>query len=518
MGFRDLHSFNLAMLAKQSWRMLCNPESLCARVLRSKYFPDGNLLKAGPKKGSSFTWQSIVAGLQTFRRGHIWRIGTGSKVNIWEDHWIPTSVTRKVISQRGQCILRYVEELINPVTGQWDEDIIRQNLLQVDAEQILRIPLSTQLTEDFVAWQYTKASTFSVRSAYHIEWNHQFGSKVTRSDGQGSMEPNPVWEKLWKLLVPSKVNFFLWKALHGTLPGRAILADRHIKVHPQCPVCQLGPEDIGHLLFSCERANAVWYALGLSEVIDSALSVDRSGSRVLEYLLCEPDKKSPVLGMLGLKESIAVACWYIWWQRRELVNGGTISTPARSAFAINALTANFGSAKPTTIRKESAWNNPFAGSYKLNTDASFFSAGSGAVGAVLRNSKGEVVAGRYCPLDNLLSPASAEAMALLKGLELIDQLGCKNIACESDSLELVQACNGETDILSPYAAILADCFAIASKIDNISFNHCQREANQVAHQMAKYSYDTKESHAWDGDPPDFILPFIIRDVTLLTNL
>lgn len=83
-GFRDLHAFNLAMLAKQSWRLISNPDTLCARVLRAKYYPDGNLLKAGNKKGSSFTWQSIVAGLHTFIRGHIWRVGTGSNINIWD--------------------------------------------------------------------------------------------------------------------------------------------------------------------------------------------------------------------------------------------------------------------------------------------------------------------------------------------------------------------------------------------------------------------------------------------------
>jgi hypothetical protein len=66
MGFRDLHSFNLAMLAKQSWRLLERPDSLCARVLKAKYYPNSNMLSEGPKNGSSYTWQSIVAGLQTF--------------------------------------------------------------------------------------------------------------------------------------------------------------------------------------------------------------------------------------------------------------------------------------------------------------------------------------------------------------------------------------------------------------------------------------------------------------------
>jgi len=38
LSFRDLHLFNLAMLARQGWRLLLNPESLCAQVLRAKYY------------------------------------------------------------------------------------------------------------------------------------------------------------------------------------------------------------------------------------------------------------------------------------------------------------------------------------------------------------------------------------------------------------------------------------------------------------------------------------------------
>jgi hypothetical protein len=55
MGFKDLHSLNLAMLAKQSWKLLERPDSLFARVLKAKYYPNSNLLSVGPKSGSSYT-------------------------------------------------------------------------------------------------------------------------------------------------------------------------------------------------------------------------------------------------------------------------------------------------------------------------------------------------------------------------------------------------------------------------------------------------------------------------------
>jgi hypothetical protein len=39
-------------------------------------------------------------------------------------------------------------------------------------------------------------------------------------------------------------------------------------------------------------------------------------------------------------------------------------------------------------------------------------------------------------------------MAMLKGLVLVKQIGCQNVVIESDSLELVQACNGTIEIWS----------------------------------------------------------------------
>ena len=55
LGFRDLHLFNLALLAKQGWRLIQNPHSLVARVLKAKYYPSTSFLNAKLGHNPSFT-------------------------------------------------------------------------------------------------------------------------------------------------------------------------------------------------------------------------------------------------------------------------------------------------------------------------------------------------------------------------------------------------------------------------------------------------------------------------------
>ena len=38
LGFRDMRMFNQALLARQAWRLLEIPDSLCARLMKAKYY------------------------------------------------------------------------------------------------------------------------------------------------------------------------------------------------------------------------------------------------------------------------------------------------------------------------------------------------------------------------------------------------------------------------------------------------------------------------------------------------
>lgn len=46
LGYKDRYTFNLAMLAKQGWRLLTNPNTLCAKVMKARYYPNSSVLQA----------------------------------------------------------------------------------------------------------------------------------------------------------------------------------------------------------------------------------------------------------------------------------------------------------------------------------------------------------------------------------------------------------------------------------------------------------------------------------------
>ena len=89
LGFKDFELFNLSMLARQAWRLLQNPETLSARILKCVYFPDTDILQANLGGHPSQVWRAIVEGRDVLKQGIIRRIGNGETTDIWVDTWLP---------------------------------------------------------------------------------------------------------------------------------------------------------------------------------------------------------------------------------------------------------------------------------------------------------------------------------------------------------------------------------------------------------------------------------------------
>jgi hypothetical protein len=69
LGFRDLELFNLCLLARQAWRLLQEPTSLSAQILKAIYFPEMTILEAELGSHPSQIWCSILDGQNILSQG-----------------------------------------------------------------------------------------------------------------------------------------------------------------------------------------------------------------------------------------------------------------------------------------------------------------------------------------------------------------------------------------------------------------------------------------------------------------
>lgn len=133
MGFHDQPLFNQAMLGKQVWRLLSRPESLCAKVLKGKYFPTQKILEATRKTKSSKTWRAILFAREALVKGMIKRVGSGDSINVWTNNWIAGTSSVKPLVRQPEANVEKVNELFVPKTRHWDEQRVHDSFYALDA-------------------------------------------------------------------------------------------------------------------------------------------------------------------------------------------------------------------------------------------------------------------------------------------------------------------------------------------------------------------------------------------------
>ena len=94
-------------------------------MLKAKYFPNSSVMDAKAKTGMSYSWRRILGGLELVKKGMIWRVGDGAGLSIWSNPWVPRDFSRRPITPCGHNLLSEVAELIDPYTGQWDVQLVR---------------------------------------------------------------------------------------------------------------------------------------------------------------------------------------------------------------------------------------------------------------------------------------------------------------------------------------------------------------------------------------------------------
>nr|XP_027108781.1 uncharacterized protein LOC113728591 [Coffea arabica] len=167
LGFRDLQDFNLALLGKQLWRILMQPNLLMSRVMKARYFGRKSIWNIQPKGSDSWCWKSLLSAREVLEEGLRRRVGDGESIKIWEDRWLPGIEDGKIRSQRkDDSKIQRVSELIRD--GKWDRELLRQEFEEKDRLQILKIPLSLGKVMDRFYWARSSSGVYSVKTGYQL--------------------------------------------------------------------------------------------------------------------------------------------------------------------------------------------------------------------------------------------------------------------------------------------------------------------------------------------------------------
>ncbi|XP_050260964.1 uncharacterized protein LOC126705795 [Quercus robur] len=191
MGFRNLQAFNLAMLAKQGWRLLENPNSLVARIYRAKYYPHGDVLKAGLGSSPSFSWRSIMQGLEVVRKGTRWTLGNGRLIHIWDDKWLSTPTTYKVVSPPPQNFDNFpmVSTLIDYDSRRWKVDL-SETLFHsiIDCEVARRVWDKLEATLDILR----NGTNCDLEIFFGVAWSVWYNRNQVAFESKCQM-PDQIW-------------------------------------------------------------------------------------------------------------------------------------------------------------------------------------------------------------------------------------------------------------------------------------------------------------------------------------
>ncbi|KAA3482034.1 RNA-directed DNA polymerase, related [Gossypium australe] len=104
LGFHNLDKFNIALLAKQGWRLVNFPNSLLSRVLKAKYY-------------QKFGFYQCSIGKFTF--AYLEEVGTRDRISVWDDLWILEAENDRLQNETNNENIKSVSDLIDADNRKW---------------------------------------------------------------------------------------------------------------------------------------------------------------------------------------------------------------------------------------------------------------------------------------------------------------------------------------------------------------------------------------------------------------
>ncbi|KAA3453681.1 reverse transcriptase [Gossypium australe] len=380
--------FNMALLAKQGWKIIMQPNCLFARVIKSKYFPKGEFMSARIGSYPPFTWRSIWGTRRLLKEGIGWRIGNGRSVNIWNDTWLLGAGNGRVQCQKIDTRYSKVSDLIERNSITWKQEEMRSLFGKEQMQRIISIPLASSEPQDVLIWRGDNTWTYTAKNGYRR-------LNITEDP---RIQHNPLtkfYTNLWNLK-----NLKLRKPVINTT----------------CPVCQEEEETVSHLFRDCNFTRQVLRDLGdINATCNRETNWKTWLATEFEHLTEEECKIRTIF------------LWAIWYNRNRVYHEGRRILVHEVVGSINAHCAeikHMGEVMKIRIENNSKEWQPPKGDTQHTSVARI----------IARNKERLVMAPCTYPGENIADPTTTEARACLLVVTMAEEIGFHEIQVEGDAL------------------------------------------------------------------------------------
>ncbi|XP_058733327.1 uncharacterized protein LOC131604930 [Vicia villosa] len=329
-----------------------------------------------------------------------------------------------------------VSELLSPLGKCWNVQAIKLLFDYGIAEDIIHTPLVEDVVEDKLIWKEEKDGCYSVRSGYRL-WRKTHGSPDSnRVEGD--------WCSLWNIKAPPRVKHLIWRICRDCLPTRSlsnIIDSRIINYH----------DDVASVLLDiCSSEDSSMLAGRVAVMVDILW---RNRNNMIW------NNESDTYSKLGLS---AFCSWQEWFVAQDIGNRDQV--------------------RPYPL----TWNPPLEGRLKCNVDAGFnIIRGSTNRGWCIRDHLGHFISAGTAWDFGSFPILEAEALALKEAILSAIDLHLEYVIFESDSQNTIHAICSDVNGFSEFGTIISSIRSLLDNFPNFEVKFVKRQANLVAHALAK---------------------------------
>ncbi|KAF6984075.1 hypothetical protein CFC21_002131 [Triticum aestivum] len=126
-----------------------------------------------------------------------------------------------------------------------------------------------------------------------------------------------------------------------------------------------------------------------------------------------------------------------------------------------------------------------------------------------------IVSGNW-RIDYCADVLATEVTTLKFGLLLAQKAGCNRLVVNSGNMEMIDTMRNGGHSAGAAAAIFDDFYFLSCDFPLIRFEHCNREANKMAHEISRLAKKFASRVSFE-EPMNDIVSFLMGDVRIIYN-